>query len=96
MVLSLQPNHPGVSQVVDVMIVVDVVDGPEVVLSSRHPHHPGVLHVSVLVKVEVAVLLMELVVVSDPLLSKNFQLKQSVQLMSGLHGGTSSYLSITS
>lgn len=47
-VLSLQPNHPGVSQVVDVMMLVDVVTGPDVVLSSRHPHQPGVLQVSVL------------------------------------------------
>lgn len=68
-VLSLQPNHPGVSQVVDVMMLVEVVMGPDVVLSSRHPHQPGVLQVSVLEGVVVAVLLLELVVVSEPLLS---------------------------
>lgn len=75
---SLQPNQPGVLQVV----VVEVFEGDEVVevvvevvvaVSSRQPHHPGVLQVAVRVLVEldeweVVVLL------SDPLLSKNFQL----------------------
>jgi hypothetical protein len=46
-VSSLQPNHPGVLQVVVEVVVVVVtevlviVPVPEVV-SSRHPHHPGV------------------------------------------------------
>lgn len=77
-VSSLQPNHPGVSQVlvedVDEEVLVDVV-GAEVVDSSRQPHHPGVLQVSVRVRVvvDVAVLAL-LVVVSVPLFSKYFQL----------------------
>lgn len=78
---SLQPNQPGVSQVVgellklelteNVVVVVDVV----VVVSSRHPNHPGVRQVSVRVLVrdtEVLVALVALVVVSVPLLSKKF------------------------
>ena len=73
---SLQPNHPGVSHVVLELevVVVDVVESA-VVDSSRQPHHPGVLHVSVrvLVRVVVLVLLFD-VVLSVPLLSKNFQL----------------------
>lgn len=71
--LSLHPNQPGVSHVVVVMVVKYVVVGPEVVLSSRQPHQPGVLHVSVLVLVVLEELL-EVVVMSEPLLSKNFQL----------------------
>jgi len=54
-VLSLQPNQPGVSQVlvlVETLDVVVVVDCVVVVLSSRQPHHPGVLQVSVLVREE--------------------------------------------
>jgi hypothetical protein len=44
---SLQPNHPGVLQVdvedVVVVVVLLLVCVPElVVLSSKHPHHPGV------------------------------------------------------
>lgn len=78
-VSSLHPNQPGVLQVdvevADVVVLVVVV-GPLVVLSSRHPHHPGVLQVSVRVLVVVALDVL-LVVVSVPLLSKNFQLKQS-------------------
>lgn len=67
---SLHPNQPGVLHVA----VVDVLIGV-VVVSSRQPHHPGVLHVSVLVLEYVLVLvLLSLVVVSVPLLSKNFQL----------------------
>lgn len=63
-VLSLQPNQPGVSQecVVDVVVVgADVVvTAPDVVvLSSKHPHQPGVLHVSV------RVLIFDVVVVLD-------------------------------
>jgi len=77
---SLQPNQPGVLQVEvevdDVLVeVVVVVVGPDVVFSSRQPHQPGVLHVSVLVRVDVE--LRVLVIGSVPLLSKNFQLKQS-------------------
>lgn len=67
---SLQPNQPGEIQVVVVMVSV-VVTGTDVV-SSRHPHHPGVLQVSVLVLVVDVALEEELVVVSVPLLSKNF------------------------
>ena len=65
---------------------------PVVVDSSRQPHHPGVLHVVVLVKLVVLVLLLMLVdvVVSDPLLSKYFQLKQSIHSSSGMHKGNSS------
>lgn len=54
-VLSLQPNQPGVSQVlVDVVVDVEVLAGV-VVVGSLQPHHPGVLHVSVLVLVLVVV-----------------------------------------
>lgn len=71
---SLHPNHPGVSQVVlDSELVDEVVDDVVVVvLSSRHPHHPGVSHVSVLVLVYEVDVLVALIVVSVPLLSKNF------------------------
>lgn len=61
---------------VDVAVVEEVeVVGPLVVLSSKHPHQPGVLHVSVRVLVEVAVEVMLRDVVEDsvPLLSKNSQ-----------------------
>lgn len=81
---SLQPNQPGVLQVVVVVVelvlvlvlVVVLVVFDVVLDSSRQPHHPGVLHVSVRVLVEYEVLLFEVVEV-DPLLSKYFQLKQS-------------------
>jgi hypothetical protein len=59
---------------VEVVVVVEVeVVGPLVVLSSRQPHQPGVLQVSVRVLVDVAVEVMLRVVVEDsvPLLSKN-------------------------
>ena len=75
-VSSLQPNQPGVLHVeVDELSdeLVDVEPEVVVVLSSKQPHQPGVLHVSVLVRVRVLELLL-LVVVSVPLLSKNFQL----------------------
>lgn len=55
-VLSLQPNQPGVSQVlvlVEALDVVVMIDCVVVVLSSRQPHHPGVLQVSVRVREEV-------------------------------------------
>lgn len=82
MVSSRQPNHPGVLHVevevadarLDEVMPLDEVD------SSKHPHHPGVLQVSVLVReciVELATLL--LVVELELLLSKYFQLKQSLQ-----------------
>lgn len=94
---SLQPNQPGVLQVdVELDDVDDVlVVGPEVVVSSRQPHHPGVLQVSVLVLVD-DVELLELVVGSLLLLSKNFQLKQSWHSTSSSHFGTVSYFSSTS
>ena len=92
---SLHPNQPGVSHVVveleDVLVEVAVV----VVDSSKQPHHPGVLHVSVRVLVADVVLLL-VVVVSVPLLSKNFQRTQSVQSVSSSHSGTASYSLITS
>jgi hypothetical protein len=78
---SLQPNQPGVLQVVVVsvlvIVVVEVVDAV-VVDSSRQPHQPGVLQVSVRVcEVVLEETVVLLVVVSLLLLSKNFQLKQS-------------------
>lgn len=92
---SLQPNQPGVLhvdvEVEDVLVDVD----PDVVVSSRQPHQPGVLHVSVLVRVEVVELLV-LVMGSLPLLSKNFQLKQSWHSISSSQIGTVSYFSSTS
>lgn len=73
-VSSLHPNQPGVLQVdVDEELVV-VVTGADVVVSSRQPHHPGVLQVSVRVREVDVELLVVVVVVSVPLLSKNFQL----------------------
>lgn len=79
-VLSLQPNHPGVLQVdvedVDVDVVVDdsVVD----VVVSKHPHHPGVSHVDVRVRVLVVLVEeCEVVVVSVPFDSYIFQGAQS-------------------
>lgn len=71
-VLSLQPNQPGVLHVVVVAVdVVLLVTVPvAVVVSSRHPHHPGVLQVSVLVRVLVDVGFdFVVVVVSELLLS---------------------------
>lgn len=78
-VSSKQPNHPGVLHVDEDEVELVVVDVFLVLVdSSRQPHHPGVLHVSVLVRefvlVEVDVgLLVLVVVVSVPLLSKYFQ-----------------------
>lgn len=70
----------------------------EVVVSSRQPHQPGVLQVAVLVLVTDDVVVV-VVVESDPLLSKYFQLKQSIHSSSTVHCGTVSYffktLSIT-
>lgn len=75
---SLHPNQPGVSHVEVVVVLVDVVVVSSlvvVVVSSRQPHHPGVSQVDVRV-VEVVELVEEVVVVvvSEPLLSKYFQL----------------------
>lgn len=78
-VRSLQPHQPGVRQVEEVSVKVLVVGTIEVVL-SKHPHHPGVLHVSVRVMVLLLVLLLLLLllggldVFSVPLLSRNFHL----------------------
>lgn len=78
-VSSKQPNHPGVLHVdEDEVELVFVNVFVLLVNSSRQPHHPGVLQVSVLVRafvlVEVDVgLLVLVVVVSVPLLSKYFQ-----------------------
>ena len=76
---SLQPNQPGVLQdeVVKVLVMVVVGVAEVVVDSSRQPHQPGVLQVSVRVWEEVLEGLLDVVVVSLLLLSKNFQLKQS-------------------
>lgn len=68
----------------------EVVDA---VVWSRQPHQPGVLQVEV--RVRVVVLLDDEVVVSDPLLSKYFQLKQSTHSLSETHLGTLSYFSKT-
>ena len=95
---SLQPNQPGVKHVVVVYVVVTtgvVVVADAVVDSSRHPHHPGVLQVVVLVRVEVEVVGVDVVVFSDPLLLKYFQLKQSTHSSSGMHSGTLGYFRIT-
>jgi len=78
---SLQPNQPGVLQVevvVEEVLVVVVDVGADVVVSSKQPHQPGVLQVSVRVRVDMVELLVVVVVIGSlPLLSKNFQLKQS-------------------
>lgn len=100
-VLSLQPNHPGVWHVVVEVVVtslVVVVAVPiVVVVSSKHPHHPGVLQVSVRVRVmEVEVGVLEVVVVSVPLLSYIFQFPQSLHSGVNLHSGTFSYFLRTS
>lgn len=102
-VSSLHQNQPGVSHVVVVagsVVAGSVVENPVVcvsvvVVSSRHPHQPGVWQVEVLVSEDVVDVGL-VVVESDPLLSKNFQLKQSTQSLSGAHTGTSSYFSMTS
>jgi hypothetical protein len=101
---SRQPNHPGVLQVdVDLVVVVPVVVLALVVVdSSRQPHQPGVLQVSVLVladfEVDIVVVVMSVDVLLGlvPLLSKNSQGKQSVQLTYGAHFAGSSYFSSTS
>lgn len=72
---SLHPNQPGVLQVDVEVEVVEVV--VMVVESSRQPHQPGVLQVSVRVKVGDVVVAVVVVVISEPLLRKNFQSTQS-------------------
>ena len=69
------PNHPYRLQVVVVVVLVlsVVLIGVEVIVSSLHPHHPGVLHVVV----RVGLTDDEVVLVEDGselLLSKYFQL----------------------
>lgn len=91
---SLHPNQPGVRQVVVVYVV--VATGCVLVVPSRQPHHPGVLQVLVLVYVILLVVVLVVVVVSEPLLSKNLQLKQSRHSLSGTHFGTVLYFLITS
>ena len=96
--ISLQPNHPGVAQLVVVYVVVTIgveVVCPVVVESSRQPHQPGVLHVVVLVLAVVVAVVVVDEVLSDPLLSKYFQLKQSTHSLSGMHSATLSYFLIT-
>ena len=68
------------------------------IIEIHIPHHPGVLQVVVRVGVAVVelVLLAVLVDGSEPLLRKNFQLKQSTHSSSDIHLGTSGYASITS
>lgn len=79
---------------VDEMVLIGVV---VVVVSSLHPHHPGVSQVDVLVIVVEVLKGTELVVMgSDPLLSKYFQLKQSTHSVSWMHSGNSSYARKTS
>lgn len=92
---SLHPNQPGERHVVVVMVSVVVTGTVILLVSSKHPHQPGVLHVSVLVRVVDVAVEEELVVVSVPLLSKNFHSKQSIQSSCCMHLGTSSYFSIT-
>ena len=72
-VLSLQPNHPGVLQVDVEEDVVEVVVVTGVVL-SRQPHQPGVSQVDVRVRVRVVAVVEgeDVVVVSVPLLSYIF------------------------
>ena len=96
-VLSLQPNQPGVKHVVVVTVVVSVVVAVPVVVSSRQPHHPGVLQVSVRVRVlDVDEDVVEDVIGSVPLLSYIFQLPQSLHSGVNLHSGTVSYFMMTS
>jgi hypothetical protein len=95
-VLSLQPNHPGVLQLLvlaEVNNVLVLAGTVIVVLSSRQPHQPGVLHVAVRVREKVDV--GAAVVVVDGLVCvpfSNFQRKQSAQLTSSsTHVATLSY-----
>lgn len=83
------PNHEYLLQVAVVVTVVEVDDEDDgtVVDSSRQPHQPGVLHVAVLVEDVMDVVDLD-VVGTDPLLSKNFQLKQSTHSVSVVGAGT--------
>jgi hypothetical protein len=104
-VLSLQPNQPGVLHVlvldsdVDVMMgsVDVVVAGAVVEVSSRQPHQPGVLQVSVLVLVrDVGVGADDVVVVVVLVPSSNFQRKQSTHVTSSsTHVAALSYFMYT-
>jgi hypothetical protein len=84
-------------EVEDVVVVVSslVVVAEVVEVSSRQPHQPGVLHVSVLVLVFVDVDDDD-VVVSELLLSKYFHKAQSLHSGVVTHSGTVSYFLITS
>jgi hypothetical protein len=94
---SLQPNQPGVLQLVVVVVSEVLVFAVIVVVLSRQPHHPGVLQVEVLVLVEDVVGVEVVVVVeSELLLSKYFQISQSTHSLSETHLGTVSYFSMTS
>ena len=80
------PNQPYLRQDVEGRVEVGELVVVVVPVSSRQPHHPGVLHVSVgKALVLEAVVLLLVVVVSDPLLSKYFQLKQSTHSSSDTH-----------
>lgn len=89
--------------VVLVEVVVVAVAVP-VVVSSRQPHQPGVLHVSVRVRVLVEVeeelvdvgLVVEVVELVVPLLSYIFQFAQSRHSGVNLHSATRSYFIMTS
>jgi hypothetical protein len=92
---SLQPNHPGLLHVVvDALVAEDV--GVVVVVSSRQPHQPGVLQVDVLVVPVELVVDVVVVVVSEPLLWKNFHNTQSKHSSSRSQVGTLSYSLMTS
>lgn len=99
-ILSLQPNQPGVLHVEVELVDVDVFECVVVSGSSKQPHQPGVLHVSVLVREDADVLVTKVEDVEDdgsvPLLSKNDQGKQSVQSTYCSHLAGSSYCSKTS
>ncbi len=87
-------------EVEDIVVVVNssvvVVVAEVAVVSSRHPHQPGVLHVSVLVLVFDVLVVVDDVVVSELLLSKYFHKAQSRHSGVFTHSGTVSYFLITS
>lgn len=79
------------------LVGLDVLKEVVVVVLSKQPQNPGVLHVSVDVLVgEDVDELVEDRLGSVPLLLKYFQLKQSTQSGLGVHLGTVSYASTTS
>lgn len=106
-VLSLQPNQPGVLHVLvldaevgvmmgSVDVVVVVVAEAIVEVLSRHPHQPGVLQVSVLVLVRDVGAAVEVVVVVVLVPSPNFHRKQSTHVMSSsTHVAALSYFMYT-